>query len=126
MALCRGKGVHVWDVEGKRYFDFLSAYSGTSVSQCLFSEDFSFSSPYFRSRQPGPLPPEDRGGAQGAVRRPHSHLEGLLQQRAWRVRGQGDGRRLKNVNFANSILSRVSGVRVQTLWLRPTLTHEHR
>lgn len=28
MAICRGKGVHLWDVEGKKYFDFLSAYSG--------------------------------------------------------------------------------------------------
>lgn len=24
VALCRGKGVFVWDVEGRRYFDFLS------------------------------------------------------------------------------------------------------
>jgi ornithine--oxo-acid transaminase len=28
VALCRGQGVHVWDVDGKRYFDFLSAYGG--------------------------------------------------------------------------------------------------
>lgn len=28
VVLSRGKGVHVWDVEGKKYFDFLSAYSG--------------------------------------------------------------------------------------------------
>ena len=28
VALCRGEGVHVWDVDGKRYFDFLSAYGG--------------------------------------------------------------------------------------------------
>lgn len=27
VALCRGKGVFVWDVEGKRYYDFLSGYS---------------------------------------------------------------------------------------------------
>lgn len=27
VALCRGEGVFVWDVEGKRYFDFLSGYS---------------------------------------------------------------------------------------------------
>ena len=32
VALCRGQGVHVWDVDGKRYFDFLSAYGGM---QCL-------------------------------------------------------------------------------------------
>ena len=28
VALCRGEGVYVWDVDGKKYFDFLSAYSG--------------------------------------------------------------------------------------------------
>ena len=27
VVLERGEGVYVWDVEGKRYFDFLSAYS---------------------------------------------------------------------------------------------------
>ncbi|XP_041125343.1 ornithine aminotransferase, mitochondrial-like [Polyodon spathula] len=31
VALERGEGVYVWDIEGKRYFDFLSAYS--SVNQ---------------------------------------------------------------------------------------------
>lgn len=30
VALCKGEGVHVWDVEGKRYFDFLSAYSAVN------------------------------------------------------------------------------------------------
>ena len=27
VVLSKGKGIYVWDVEGKRYFDFLSAYS---------------------------------------------------------------------------------------------------
>lgn len=27
VALCRGEGVFVWDVEGKQYYDFLSGYS---------------------------------------------------------------------------------------------------
>ena len=27
VALAKGRGVHVWDVEGKQYYDFLSAYS---------------------------------------------------------------------------------------------------
>ena len=27
VALCRGEGVFVWDAEGKKYYDFLSAYS---------------------------------------------------------------------------------------------------
>ena len=31
VALNKGKGIYVWDVEGKQYFDFLSAYSGKLV-----------------------------------------------------------------------------------------------
>ena len=27
VVLSKGEGVYVWDVEGKKYFDFLSAYS---------------------------------------------------------------------------------------------------
>ena len=38
VALARGKGVHVWDVEGKKYFDFLSAYS--AVNQVIFKSDY--------------------------------------------------------------------------------------
>ena len=26
VVLAKGEGVHVWDVEGKKYYDFLSAY----------------------------------------------------------------------------------------------------
>ena len=28
VALAKGKGIFVWDVEGKQYYDFLAAYSG--------------------------------------------------------------------------------------------------
>ena len=28
VVLAKGKGVRVWDVDGKEYFDFLAAYSG--------------------------------------------------------------------------------------------------
>ena len=28
------QGVHVWDVEGKKYFDFLSAYSAVNQGHC--------------------------------------------------------------------------------------------
>ena len=28
VALSKGKGIFVWDVEGKQYYDFLAAYSG--------------------------------------------------------------------------------------------------
>lgn len=31
VALTKGKGVFVWDVEGKKYFDFLSGYSATNL-----------------------------------------------------------------------------------------------
>jgi len=30
----RGEGVYVWDVEGKQYFDFLSAYSAVNQGHC--------------------------------------------------------------------------------------------
>ncbi len=30
VVLCKGDGVFVWDVEGKKYFDFLSAYSAVN------------------------------------------------------------------------------------------------
>ncbi|XP_078006829.1 ornithine aminotransferase, mitochondrial isoform X2 [Phascolarctos cinereus] len=34
VALERGKGVYVWDVEGRKYFDFLSAYSAVNQGHC--------------------------------------------------------------------------------------------
>lgn len=34
VVLCRGEGVFMWDVEGKRYFDFLSAYSAVNQGHC--------------------------------------------------------------------------------------------
>lgn len=34
VALSRAEGVCVWDVEGKRYFDFLSAYSAVNQGHC--------------------------------------------------------------------------------------------
>ncbi|MFI5205935.1 MAG: ornithine--oxo-acid transaminase, partial [Candidatus Paceibacterales bacterium] len=30
----RGEGIYVWDVEGKKYFDFLSAYSAVNQGHC--------------------------------------------------------------------------------------------
>jgi ornithine--oxo-acid transaminase len=32
--LAKGRGVHVWDVEGKKYYDFLSAYSAVNQGHC--------------------------------------------------------------------------------------------
>lgn len=34
VVLNKGEGVYVWDVEGKRYFDFLSAYSAVNQGHC--------------------------------------------------------------------------------------------
>src|ERR1017187_6416256 len=34
VVLERGEGVFVWDVEGKQYFDFLSAYSAVNQGHC--------------------------------------------------------------------------------------------
>lgn len=34
VVLTRGDGVFVWDVEGKRYYDFLSAYSALNQGHC--------------------------------------------------------------------------------------------
>ena len=34
VVLDRGEGVYVWDCEGKRYFDFLSAYSAVNQGHC--------------------------------------------------------------------------------------------
>lgn len=34
VVLDRGEGVFVWDLEGKRYFDFLSAYSAVNQGHC--------------------------------------------------------------------------------------------
>ena len=34
VVLERGEGVYLWDVEGKKYFDFLSAYSAVNQGHC--------------------------------------------------------------------------------------------
>lgn len=34
VVLSRGEGVYLWDVEGKRYYDFLSAYSAVNQGHC--------------------------------------------------------------------------------------------
>ena len=34
VVLNRGKGVHVWDVDGNRYYDFLSGYSAVNQGHC--------------------------------------------------------------------------------------------
>lgn len=34
VVLSRGEGVYVWDVEGRKYFDFLSAYSAVNQGHC--------------------------------------------------------------------------------------------
>ncbi len=34
VVLSKGKGVYLWDVEGKQYYDFLSAYSAVNQGHC--------------------------------------------------------------------------------------------
>lgn len=34
VVLSKGQGVYVWDVEGKKYYDFLSAYSAVNQGHC--------------------------------------------------------------------------------------------
>lgn len=34
VVLSQGKGIYVWDVDGKKYFDFLSAYSAVNQGHC--------------------------------------------------------------------------------------------
>ncbi|KAG9267541.1 ornithine aminotransferase, mitochondrial [Astyanax mexicanus] len=34
VALERGEGIYMWDVEGRRYYDFLSAYSAVNQGHC--------------------------------------------------------------------------------------------
>jgi ornithine--oxo-acid transaminase len=34
VVLAKGEGVYVWDIEGKRYFDFLAGYSSINQGHC--------------------------------------------------------------------------------------------
>ena len=34
VVLTKGEGIFVWDVDGKRYYDFLSAYSAVNQGHC--------------------------------------------------------------------------------------------
>ncbi len=34
VVIAKGEGIYVWDVEGKKYFDFLSAYSAVNQGHC--------------------------------------------------------------------------------------------
>ncbi|MDQ3534511.1 MAG: aminotransferase class III-fold pyridoxal phosphate-dependent enzyme, partial [Bacteroidota bacterium] len=34
VVLAKGEGVYIWDVEGNRYYDFLSAYSAVNQGHC--------------------------------------------------------------------------------------------
>ena len=34
VVLTRGEGIYMWDVDGKRYFDFLSGYSAVNQGHC--------------------------------------------------------------------------------------------
>ena len=34
VVLEKGEGVYVWDIEGRQYYDFLSAYSAVNQGHC--------------------------------------------------------------------------------------------
>lgn len=34
VVFSKAKGIHVWDPEGRKYFDFLSAYSAVNQGHC--------------------------------------------------------------------------------------------
>lgn len=34
VVLCKGQGIYVWDIEGKKYMDFLSGYSANNFGHC--------------------------------------------------------------------------------------------
>ena len=34
VVLSKGEGIYLWDVDGKKYFDFLSAYSAVNQGHC--------------------------------------------------------------------------------------------
>ena len=34
VTIARGERIYVWDVEGRKYFDFLSGYSSTNQGHC--------------------------------------------------------------------------------------------
>src|SRR6056297_3029556 len=64
VVLKRGKGVHLWDVEGKKYYDFLSAYSAVNqghghphILDALHSqaEELTLTSRAFHNDQLGPF-----------------------------------------------------------------------
>ena len=64
VVLCRGEGVWVWDVEGKKYLDFLAAYSAVNqghghpkIRQAMLdqAEKVTLTSRAFRTDQLGPL-----------------------------------------------------------------------
>jgi ornithine--oxo-acid transaminase len=64
VVLCRGKGIWVWDVEGKKYLDCLSAYSAVNQGHChprilealkKQAEQLTLVSRAFRNDQLGPF-----------------------------------------------------------------------
>jgi ornithine--oxo-acid transaminase len=63
VVIARGEGVYVWDPEGNRYFDFLSAYSAVNQGHC----------------HPHII------GHSNSGRHAHTHLTCILQQRVGRV-----------------------------------------
>jgi acetylornithine/succinyldiaminopimelate/putrescine aminotransferase len=74
VAICRALGVHVWDVEGKQYTDFLSAYSAVNQVRTRTRP--------LIARTAGSLSSTSGTSAASASTLLYTHLTCILQRRA--------------------------------------------
>lgn len=94
VVLERGEGVYVWDVEGKRYLDFLSGYSAINQvwleqrARGMFFPSIRISSTLHAPclSLAGPLPSQNCRGSREAGLENHTHLSRFPQRRPRRVR----------------------------------------
>ena len=88
VALTRGEGVFMWDVDGKRYYDFLSAYSAVNQGSFRLRVDARLSSAFVSLRflirnvlRVRSLSSKDRRSFEGTGLYFDVDITGLLQQR---------------------------------------------
>ena len=74
-----GQGVFVWDVEGKKYYDFLSAYSAVNQGRVTrvmhFVTTFGRICKWTGHSKSRPLPPQDFVSLERASGLAHAHFE---------------------------------------------------
>ena len=92
VALARGEGVFMWDVDGRRYYDFLSAYSAVNQGKrpnvesdwCILHKSVTMSTlPLIVTYSIRSLSPKNHRGIKGTSVRPDPNVKGFLQQRSW-------------------------------------------